>query len=207
MDKRTLQNKSKSDCLPFITAIPVFATLPAKTLDHLCSQIGRLTLEAGHTLSVQNKTVVDKVYIIESGSLELFFEKDGRKTLRGTLSRGDIFGGISILMNSGISVRTVAVGEDASLIHISKEQFLELCTSHGDFYTYFVQTFHERMIDESYCSMFETYHVAGLLAETPPFSLLPEQEREKIAANLTEVYYSKGTILFYQEKSKVEYLY
>jgi CBS domain-containing protein len=63
------------------------------------------------------------------------------------------------------------------------------------------------MIDESYSSLSESFPVSGLLAETPPFSLLPVHEREKIVANLTEVYYSKGTILFFQDKSRVEYLY
>jgi CBS domain-containing protein len=207
MDTTARHNQDKSDSLPFIASLPVFATLSAKTLDHLCSHIGRLKIKAGHTLSVQNKTVVDKVYVIESGSLELFFEKDGHKTLRGTLGRGDIFGGISILMNSSISVRTVTADEDTALIYFSKELFLDLCTGSGDFYTYFVQTFQSRMIDETYSSLSESFHVSGLLVETPPFSLLPIQEREKIAANLTEVYYSKGTILFFQDKSRVEYLY
>jgi CBS domain-containing protein len=207
MDTSAMDNQKKSDCLPYIASLPVFATLPAKTLDHLCRQIRRKTIKAGHTLSVQNKTVVDKVYVIESGSLELFFEKDGRKTLRGTMGPGDIFGGISILMNSSISVRTVAADEDTSLLYFSRELFLDLCTGSGSFYTYFVQTFHTRMIDESYSSLSESFPVSGLLAETPPFSLLPVHEREKIVANLTEVYYSKGTILFFQDKSRVEYLY
>ncbi len=207
MDSSASPNQEKSDCLPFIASIPVFATLSAKTLEHLCHQIGRMTIPAGHTLSVQNETVVDKVHVIESGSLELFFEKNGRKTLRGTLVRGDIFGGISILMNSSISVRTVTASEDATLLYFGRELFLDLCTGSGDFYTFFVRTFHDRMIDESYSSMFETYHASGLPVKKPPFSLLPDEELEKMVADLTEVYYSKGTILFFQDKSKVEYLY
>ena len=161
----------------------------------------------GHTLSVQSETAIEQVFVIESGSLELYFDRDGQKTLHGTLQRGDIFGGISILMNSGVSVRTVVVSEDVALFTITSELFLEICTRHGEFYTYFVKTFHERMTDASYASLFKGYPVLELLCRTTPFSFLPEEQLKSIVEELTEVYYSKGTVLFYQEKSKIEYLY
>jgi CBS domain-containing protein len=202
-----MKNKTQPGLLPFITTLPVFAKLPKETLVHICNQAERADYKKGHTLCVQNETAIDRVYIVESGELELFYEKDGQKTLRGSMQSGDIFGGISILMNSGISVRTVVVSRDVSMIVLSSELFLDLCTRNGEFYTFFVETFHDRMVGRSYAAMFEGYRVAEMLSATAPFNMLPEPVRDKMIGEITQVYYSKGTILFFQEKSKVEYLY
>jgi CBS domain-containing protein len=207
MKNKTQPSHCKPNLLPFITTLPIFAELPKETLVHICNQAQRADYKKGHTLSVQNVTDIDRVYIIESGELELFYEKGGEKTLRGNMQRGDIFGGISILMNSGISVRTVVVSRDVSMIVISSELFLDICTRNVEFYTYFVEAFHDRMLGQAYAAMFEGYRVAEMLSATAPFDLLPEPVREKMVGEINEVYYSKGAILFSQEKSKVEYLY
>jgi CBS domain-containing protein len=207
MRNKSQPTQCKPDLLPFITTLPVFSNLPQEMLVHICRKAERAEFKKGHTLSVQNETAIDRVYIIESGELTLFYEKDGQKTLRGTMKSGDIFGGISILMNSGLSVRTVVVSRDVSMIVISSALFLDICTRYGEFYTYFVKTFHDRMVGKAYATMFEGHRVAQMLSGTPPFNILPEPAREQIVGEITEVYYSKGTILFFQEKSRVEYLY
>ena len=65
-------------------------------------------------LSVQGKTKLESVYIIKEGTLELFYETDGEKELTGFLEPGEIFGGMCILMNAGISVSTVTIVDDAT---------------------------------------------------------------------------------------------
>ena len=114
----------------------------------------------------QDKTSLDKVYVIESGSLELYFDEDGKKLMSGTLGTGDVFGGIAILMNSGKSARTVMVQEDVTLYVISKENFIDICTRRQSFYTFFVETFHGRMLDKSYASIFQTSQVSNFSRES-----------------------------------------
>jgi CBS domain-containing protein len=147
------------------------------------------------------------VYIIVNGSLELYFEEGDEKSLRGTLTRGDVFGGIAILMLSGKSARTVVVKEDATLLVIPKRNFIDICTRHQPFYTFFVETFQDRMVDKSYASVFQSSQITHFLSGVVPFSVLPEQVLKEISREFSIVHYSSGTRLFYQGKSKVEYLY
>ncbi len=196
-----------SSIYAFLSAIPVFASLPANELQSICARIETEHYQTGVTVAVQNKTVVEKVLIIRQGSLELFFEKDGRKTLRGILEQGDLFGGISLLMNSGISVRTVTVREDVTLYAIPGDLFLETCKQYDGFNTYFVETFHDLMLDKSYASFFQEGQVIAFLSGILPFSFLPDHELETISKKLALVHYAKGTLLFVQGSSMVDHLY
>ena len=186
---------------------PVFASLPEKELQNICSNITKEQYKKGYILSRQDQTALDKIYIIESGSLEIFFDDGGEKVLRGTLGRGDVFGGIAILMNGGKSPRTVMVQEDATLYVMSKENFIDLCTRNQSFYTFFVETFHDRMLDKSYAAIFQSSQLSNFLSKILPFTFLPEEVLKEISKEISLVHYSSGTRLFYQGKSKVEHLY
>ena len=100
-----------------------FSLLPLPVLEETASKLSLMTFSRGTVLALQGRTTLDYVYLIRSGSLELFFESNGRKTLQGTLDPGDIFGAISILMNAGLSIRSLAVTEDAALYLMPKKAF------------------------------------------------------------------------------------
>ncbi len=191
----------------FISHTPVFASLPKKELENICRNITKEPYRKGFILCRQDKTPLDKIYIIESGSLELFFDEGGKKRLRGTLGIGDVFGGIAILMNGGKSARTVMVQEDATLYIMSKENFIDICTRNQSFYTFFVETFHDRMLDKSYASIFQSSQISNFLSGIEPFTFLPENKLKEISKTFSIVHYSNGTRLFFQGKSRVEYLY
>ena len=103
MNDHTLQLLSKVD---------PFSRLPKKDLQNVAEKLTVINYPKGYTLSEQGKTTLEHIYIIISGSLELFYTTEGEDILSGTLDSGDIFGGISILMNNGLSVRTVRVREN-----------------------------------------------------------------------------------------------
>ena len=195
------------EILAFLSQTPVFASLPEEELRNICKDITKEQYSKGFVLCRQDKTSLDKVYVIESGLLELYFDEDGKKLMSGTLGTGDVFGGIAILMNSGKSARTVMVQEDVTLYVISKENFIDICTRRQSFYTFFVETFHGRMLDKSYASIFQTSQVSNFLSGIVPFAFLPEDALKDISKEFSIVHYSSGTRLFYQGKSKVEYLY
>ncbi|MCP4578364.1 MAG: cyclic nucleotide-binding domain-containing protein [Deltaproteobacteria bacterium] len=190
-----------------ITQTPVFAPLPEKELWNMCLHMTREQYGKGFILCRQDETALDKVYIIKNGSLELYFDEEGEKLLRGTLSKKDVFGGIAILMNGGKSARTVMVQEDVTLLVIPKNIFIDICTRYQSFYTFFVETFHDRMLDKSYASIFQSSQISHFLSGIVPFSLLPEDVLKTISREFSIVHYSSGTRLFYQGKSRVEYLY
>ncbi len=200
-------NSYNENMFAFISGTPVFSSLPEDELQDICRNAVEEKYDKGFLLCVQDKTSIDKVYIIKSGSLELFFDEKGKKLLKGTLKSGDVFGGISILMNSGKSARTVMVKEDTSLYVISKESFIDICARRQSFYDFFIETFHARMLDKSYASVFQSSQASNFLAGIEPFSFLPEYELKNISKAISIVHYSGGTMLFHHGKSKVEYLY
>jgi len=199
MDKAKLHNTLEN--------IVPFSLLSEGERKRLADAITEAAFDAGTDLSVQNKTRIDHVYIVKTGALEIYYDQDGEKFLSGLLKKDDIFGGISILMNQGISFRSVTVKQDAQVYRIPKREFLELCAEHKSFYRHFVDTFTRRMRDESYAAVVSASQAFLFLSGVVPFSFLPEEELEKIAAQLSMVRHPKGTVLFVQGRGKMDRLY
>ena len=196
-----------NDVTNFLSEISPFSRLPEKELQKVAESVSISIYPKDSVLAVQNITKIENVYIIKEGLIELYFDKQGKKALSGFLNAGDIFGGISILMNAGLSIRTASVYQDSTIYIIPKKKFLDLCTRFKMFYEYFVETFSGRMLDESYASIIAAGQAFQFLTGIVPFSFLPEEEIEKISSELSTVYYPKNTVLFIQGESRVGYLY
>ena len=123
------------------------------------------------------------------------------------MKRGEVFGGISILMNSGLSVRTVKVKQDSSFYVLPKKIFLDICNRNNSFYKFFVDAFSERMIDESYASVIAAAQARHFLADVAPFTFLPDEELERIASKLIIIHYPKDTVICVQGQTRVDKLY
>ena len=135
-------------------------------------------------LSVQGRTILDRVYIIKEGSLELFYESEDERTLSGFLQPGEIFGGIYILMNAGLSVRTVQTVGNARLYTLPQNVFLDLCTRYDFFYDFFAEKFRDRMSNEAYASVATSGQIQHFLSRLAPFSFLPDtSSRCRLDAN------------------------
>lgn len=197
----------KNKDIRFISDFPPFDSLPENEINKIKGRITKLSLAKGKILSVQGKTEIDKIYIVKTGILELYYEKFGKKTLTGTLKPGNIFGAISILMNSGISVRSVVAKEDSSLYILNGKIFREICGRQKFFSEYFVNTFNQRMLNESYASIVATGQAFLFLSQTVPFSFLPRDELEKTAAKIEAVHYPENTMLFVQDETEMDALY
>jgi CBS domain-containing protein len=99
----------------FLSKLPLFSDLPENELSQMAGEISVEIFPKNTVLSVQGRTKLESVYIIKEGLLELFYETNGERELSGSLKPGESFGGVSILMNAGISVRTVKIVDDATL--------------------------------------------------------------------------------------------
>ena len=130
-----------------------FSFLPEERIQSLFSDFSMETHEKGTILFVQEISKVEFFYIIVKGSAELYFEHEQEKILKGILAEGDTFGGISILMNNSISVRTMKLIEDTVFIKLPASVFLELCSEFDYFKEYFTNTFGKKMLDRSYAGI------------------------------------------------------
>ena len=191
----------------FLSNLPLFSGLPEDELSQLVGEISVEKFPKNTVLSVQGRTKLVCVYIIKEGSLELFYETNGEKKLSGSLKRGDSFGGVAILMNAGISVRTVKIVDDATLYSVPRNVFLEICARHNFFYEFFASQFHKRMTDESYAAIVAAGQALHFLSRLVPFSFLPEEEINNIVDAISIEHYPQNHVLFVQGQSKVESLY
>ncbi len=194
--------------LQFLKTIPIFASLPAHELENIAEHVYVKRAVRGTVLARQGETPIEEILIVRSGILELFYTNvKGEKILSGNLQPGDIFGGISLLMNAGVAVRTVRVERDASFYMLSKDLFLALCRRSKSFYEYFVDAFSQRMLDESYASIIGSTQAFSFLSQTVPFSFLPEELRKKAADEASLIHYAEDTVLCIQGKTELEHLY
>ncbi|MGB5618402.1 MAG: DUF294 nucleotidyltransferase-like domain-containing protein, partial [Desulfobacterales bacterium] len=101
-------------------------------------------------LFVQGRTRIGYLYILQKGSAERYYEVKNKKTMDEVLAEGDIYGGISILLNDGISVRTMRVTDKSYFYLLPKQLFLDICNRFEAFSEYFTDTFGRRMLEKSY---------------------------------------------------------
>ena len=197
----------KDEIFKYLANLPPFAKLPEEDLAMAAEQASVKTFPKKTILSVQGRTTLKHVYILKEGSLELFYETENEKTLSGFLKPGEIFGGIYILMNAGLSVRTVQTVNDATLYTLPQDVFLDLCKRYDFFYDFFAEKFRDRMSNEAYASVATSGQIQHFLSRLVPFSFLPEEEIDGIAAAISVIYQPEGTELFRQGRGKVDHLY
>jgi len=135
--------------LKYLSEIPLFSILPNKELKKIADTISVKNYPKGTSIAIQGKTTIDSVFVIIKGILVLYYEKNGEKILSGYYKQGEVFGGITILLNSGMSLRTVMVDEDCSLYSIPKKVFIDICTRFRPFYEYYLENFGKNTLDES----------------------------------------------------------
>jgi CBS domain-containing protein len=184
-----------------------FARLPHQVVEEAAATLVLMTFQPGTMLAVQGRTSLDHVYLVRSGRLELFMETEGRKALQGVIGAGGVFGAISILMNVGLSIRSMVVEEEASLYLMPKKGFLDLCQRHRFIYDHFRAAFEERMQNESYARAIAASQVTHFLSRIPPFSFLPEDELNSLAPDIGSAFFPKDTVVFLQGETRIDGLY
>ena len=139
--------------LTAIAQAPPFSFLPAQKMDELRQHFSEEKAARNEVRFIRGKTKVTSLWVVAEGSAEIYYEKDGEKTLRRILSEGDCFGGISILLNRARAVRTMKITEDTTFYKLPAVIFLELCEEFEDFKEFFTNTFGKKMLDRSYAEM------------------------------------------------------
>ncbi len=191
----------------FLSQIRVFASLPEKEIKRVAQSTVLRSFAKNEILFKQGRSKMDGIYILQSGEIELYYEREDHKTQVSRLSKGDIFGGISVLMNSGVCLRTAKAARESTCYMIPVDVFMNLCRDYRFFNKHFVDAFGQRMVDESYASIFASNRAFHFLSSIAPFSFLPEAEIEKAAMELSLVFHPKNMLIFTQGLSKIESLY
>jgi CBS domain-containing protein len=191
----------------YLLGMPHFSFLPDEEIQKISHEIIFNRYEKGTQLAVKDETVINNVYAVKKGSLALFDLKDGERVPCGFIKSGEVFGGITILMGGGVSLRTVIVEEDCSGYEIPKEIFQDLCARYPQFYEFFLENFSKHVFDDSIKALIETGQARHFLSGIEPFSFLAEESIKEAINNLTVVQHPRDRVLFIQGKSRVGHLY
>lgn len=198
---------SEDNIYHFLSQVPLFASLPANEIQRMAELSVPHDYPKKTIVIQQGRLKMDCVYLIRSGKVKLYFEREGIKTQTTFLKEGEIFGAISLLMNSGIPVRSAEVIKDARCYAIPADIFLELSKKYGYIEEYFEDAFNRQMVDKAYAAIIVSNQALQFISGIIPFSFLPESEIEKICNDLSLIFYPKGTKILTQGLSDVESLY
>ena len=207
MNSKPTRSALYKEALRIYSRATPFRLLPRETIEELAEGTTEIRAPRGQLVAEQAKTQIGKIFYIRQGAIELYYEKDGQKTLGARLVAGEIFGGISILMNAGVAVRTAKVEDDALFYAIPAERFLALCEEHPPFRDYFTDAFQQRKRDESYGSILVTGQARDFLSRNVPFSFLSEADLDEMVGKLYLIHHNPETVLFVQGQSRMDYLY
>ncbi len=137
----------------FLARTEPFSFLPPEVIDRAAKALQSVQHPKGTILFVQRRSRVGYLYILHKGSAERYVKSDEQRTMVDLLGPGDIYGGISILVNDSISVRTVEITEAASFYLLPRDQFLKIAHNHPAFADFFTDTFGKRMMERTYASL------------------------------------------------------
>ena len=101
----------------------------------------------------QEITRVEKFYILSKGHANYYYERNNTKLLIGELRAGDNFGGLSLLLNDAISIRSLEILEDSVFATLKANFFLNLCTANVKFQNYFTNEFGRCMLNKSFAGI------------------------------------------------------
>jgi CBS domain-containing protein len=191
----------------YLRNLPHFAMLPEAEIKRIADAAQVRIFKEGTVLAKQGESRIGEVLVVTKGQFSLYNDKRRRGFLSGHIQFREVFGGISILMNGGISLRTVHVDRETHAYAIADELFLDVCRNSKDFYEYFLENFSRHIFDDSLDALIETGQARRFLSQVDPFSFLPESVVEEIAPKLSMIHYPKGTVLFIQGRSRVGFFY
>ncbi len=195
------------ETLNYLSSRPLFSCLPKKDLLKAAKNSHLKHLSKGIVIAVKGQTKIKSIYVVKKGRIGIFDEQSGNREQVGHLDKGDVFGGISILLNAGVSVRTATVEKDTEVLSISEKTVIDLCTGNQCFFQHFLDNFSDNIFDESLDAFIKTGQARIFLSGVDPFTFLSDDEIERAAEKLAIVHYPKDTILFTQGRSRVGYLY
>ncbi|MFO8085309.1 MAG: DUF294 nucleotidyltransferase-like domain-containing protein [Desulfobacterales bacterium] len=196
-----------NEALAFIKNVPLFSNFNADDLARIAKFLTFKNFPRNTILSVQGRTTIENLHIIDFGTIELFYKKGERKLYRKILQHGDVFGGIAMLMNGGKSSLTVHAAKDCGIYLLPRKIFLETCIRYKFFYEFFEDTYLNQLKDPIYATVVSTCKTFQFLKNIAPFSLLPEDAIEEVSSRIFSVRYPKDSVLFTQNQTRVNNLY
>ena len=141
------------DYFLFLSNIEPFSLLPQKEIKRISDLMQVELYDEKKILFRQGISKLEKLYILKEGTAERFYKDIDQKIIRDALHKGEVFGGISIILNESVVIRSLEIHDNTSFYTIPKNDFLSLCDKYDDFKYHFTNIFGKRMLDKTYLNL------------------------------------------------------
>ena len=142
--------------LEFLKTVTPFNLLPEEILEEVSHQLEEVRYPQDTIIYKQEATKLKGVDIIAKGHYESFFyDSTHNKRLLEVHEPGFCYGGVSILLNRRLSLRTVMATKGTLVYFLHRKDFRALCKIHEPFFQYFASEFGKRMQNEEFVHFFK----------------------------------------------------
>lgn len=141
------------DYFLFLSNIEPFSFLPKKEIQHIADLIQVELYDKKKILFRQGMSRLEKIYILKEGTAERFYEDIDKNIVTDALHKGEVFGGISIILNESVVIRSLEIQDNTSFYTFPKNVFISLCDKYEDFKYHFTDIFGKRMLDKTYLNL------------------------------------------------------
>ncbi|PZP51145.1 MAG: signal transduction protein [Pseudopedobacter saltans] len=140
----------------FLQNTSPFNQLPDAVIENVAAKLEKKVFSKDQVLYEQEISKLRGVDLLVSGSYDTFFYDSARNRRRERkLQSGQIYGGISILLNQKLSVNTVWVEKGTEIYFLHRKYFRELCAQYEGFQHFFTSDFAGRMMDNEFAHFFK----------------------------------------------------
>ncbi len=153
VDESASKELTRDSANEFLVKVAPFSFLPEGKLLEISSLISIGRFSRGKIVFTQGRDKIEYLLILKRGSAEKYSEEKDEKKLKDILTEGAIYGGISILINDSVPIRTLKLLEKSYFYLLPKDIFIALCEEFSEFAEFFTNTFGKLMLDKSYASM------------------------------------------------------
>jgi CBS domain-containing protein len=130
-----------------------FSLLPEAVKITFSNGFERRQIPKDTVLLVQEISPVEKFLVLSKGEAQYYFEQNNEKILFSRMKAGDDFGGIAILLNDAVAIRTLETLKDCVFLELDIEVFLKACEEVGAFKAYFTNSIGSLMLNKSYAGI------------------------------------------------------
>lgn len=140
----------------FLQNTAPFNLLPDSVIEETATLLEFKHFDKEQVIYEQEISKLRGVDIIAAGSYSTFFYDSARNKRRERkLVAGQIYGGISVLLNQRLSVNTVSVEKGTEIYFLHRKYFRELCARYEGFQQFFTSDFSGRMMDNEFAHFFK----------------------------------------------------
>jgi CBS domain-containing protein len=140
----------------YLQSITPFNLLPLEVLQGVAEQLQAVTYKKDTIIYQQEITKLKGVDLIVKGEYESFFyDSVQTKRLIEHHMPGFCYGGVSVLLNRRLSLRTVIAKKGTLVYFLHRRDFRDLCKAYEDFFLYFTAEFGKRMQNEEFVHFFK----------------------------------------------------